>query len=598
MRITNLLIIAIAVVGYSCGSVRNIKAQEKTNLHGDSFFIKDILNDGMGDFDPWNASRWAAWYNKKGELIRQFDVDTSVKFKSRDEPWLITFSDQFTSLSLFVISKQGISMDGNGAILDTRTVTQSLPLEELYNLKKIPWAEGCEIRGIFYNLPQVKETQATQIRNFTFMGWKRGIKINGPGKQEQHRLIVQNCVFTRNKVGFYINGYNTLLKNCQLFENGYGAIYSGSRSRRNQFIGNSFRDNTLSQNQHSYADFIGDTFFDSEISNNEFSKSLIKSECRRIGISMFRNMGESNNLREQMPHNNIIRANHFDGYSVAIHIGARMGRDTRNDITDEGRDYAFYNLIDSNFIENSTIGIKINTEGNSIEHNTFSNVKEEIVLHCVFFNLMNTTINYQKDDEVKLWYVSEDYTEYSHWFRFQDDLNGSIEKDEKLITIFSKAEAPVFPKDLGSNFMLNPPRANAENLLADFRVGAPSYTDTGEFSLDLPGQEIAAIWDKPISRIEKKDYYSILFFDNKGTEINRCGRSENKWKQISAGYFIRKDGEMEIAAISALPIDGKYPVFIFDRGFLTPKEILFKNNIDSNITISSNDKYELIVNFH
>lgn len=586
-----------AFVGYSCGSLTSNEVQAETILSNNSYFIKDVLNDGLGDFDPWNMSRWTSWYNKKGELIRQFDIDTSVKFKSRTEPWVVKFSDQFASQSLFVISKQGISFDGNNLMLDTRTKNQCLPLDELYALKKMPWTEGCEIRGIFYNLPHVKDAQANKISNFTFMGWKRGIKINGSGKQEQHRLIVDNCVFTRNRIGFYTNGYNTLLTNCQFFENGYGAIYSGSKSRRNQFIGNSFRDNNLSQHQPSYGDFIGDTFFDSEISNNEFSKSQIVGKSRRIGISIFRNMGESNNLREQMPHNNIIRANHFDGYSVAIHIGARMGRDTRNDITDEGRDYAFYNLIDANFIENSSIGIKINTQGNSIEHNTFSNVKEKIVLHCVFFKLTNTVINHQKDDEVKLWYVADDYAEYSDWFKFQDDLNGSIEKDEKLITISSQDEAPSLPKNLGNNFRLNPPLVDNKNSLKDFRVGTPSCTIMGEFSIDLPGKELVAIWDKPISRIGEKDYYSILFFDSKGTEINRCGRSETKWKQISAGYFIRKDGEMEIAAIPASPINGKYPVFIFDRGFKIPKEILYKDNIDPKITIATDEKHELIVTF-
>ena len=425
------------------------------------------------------------------------------------------------------------------------------------------------------------------------MGWKRGIKINGTGDKEQHRLIVENCVFTRNRIGFYTNGYNTLLKNCKLFENGYGAIYSGSRSRRNQFIDNVFRDNTLSQNQHSYGDFIGDTFFDSEISNNEFSKSQINTDQRRIGISMFRNMGESNNLREQMPHNNIISGNHFDGYSVAIHIGSRMGRDTRNDITDEGRDYAFYNLISDNTIENSTIGIKINTEGNTIRGNSFSNVKEEIVLQCVFFKLENTTINYQKNDEVKLWYVTEDYAQYSDWFRFQDDLNGSIKKEEKLITVFSQRESPSFSQNQDENFKLNPVKASGKNLLEDYRLGVPMATATGEFSLDLPGNEFVAIWDQPISRINEKDYYSILFFDKKGTEINRCGRSEVKWKEIAVGYFTKKDGEMEVAAIPAEAIDGKYPVYIFDRGFQVPKEIRFKDNENPDISISKSNRHKL-----
>lgn len=593
-KIPFLFIIAFCI-SYTFCSAQSEATKEASKPSQSVFYIKEVLKDGNGDFDPWNTDRWATWYNDKGELIRQFDVDTSVKFKSRKEPWLVKISEQFTNKSLFTITKQGIEMDGNGLIMDVRTESQKLSLDELYALKKEPWTEGNELRGIFYNLPEAAGIQPTQIKNFTFMGWKRGVKINGTGDQEQHRLIVENCVFARNRVGFYTNGYNTLMKNCRLYENGYGAIYSGSKSCRNQFIGNFFRDNTLSQHQHSYGDFIGDTFFNSEISNNEFAKSHIKSEQRRIGISMFRNMGESNNLREQIPHNNIIRGNQFDGYSVAIHIGSRMGRDTRNDITDEGRDYAFYNLIDSNTIENSTIGIKINTEGNTVSRNVFTNVKEEIVLHSVFFSLENTTINHQKNVIVKLWYVLDDYAPYTDWFKFQDDLNGSILADEKLITVFSSVESPKFLDNGRNNFRLNPEKPGVENLLTDFRVGDPIVTGKGEFSLDLPGEEYVAIYNRPISRIGEKDYYSILFFDNKGIEINRCGRSEVKWKEIAAGYFTKNKGEMEVAAIPAEAIDGKYPVYIFDRGFKTPKEIRFKDNEKPDITFDSNNKKVLTV---
>ena len=47
---------------------------------------------------------------------------------------------------------------------------------------------------------------------------------------------------------------------------------------------------------------------------------------------------------------------------------------------------------------------------------------------------------------------------------------------------------------------------------------------------------------------------------------------------------------MEVAAIPAEAIDGKYPVYIFDRGFKTPKEIRFKDNEKPDITFVSNNK--------
>jgi len=591
-------IILLAIVAVSCNFRIKSEPKRTNDLSNDKYFILEVLNNGNSEFDPWNKKRWAEWYNTDGELIRQFDIDTSVQFSLRKDPWTPKFSASYPHRALFVIAKQGIVVDGNNIVLDSRTETQKLPLDKLYDQRKKPWSEGCEIIAIFYQLHEKEDIPPVNITGFTFKGWKRGVKINGTGKQEQHRLIVHNCIFTRNRIGFYTNGYNTLLTNSNLFENGYGAIYSGSQSRRNQFINNVFRDNCLSQHQYSYADFIGDTFFDSEIKNNRFVKSQIDKDFRRIGISLFRNMGESNRLRPQMPHNNSIRSNYFEGYSVAINIGARMGRNTRNDITGEGRDYAFYNHIDSNLIENSAIGIKVNTEGNTITNNSFNNVENDIVLHCVFFELKNTTINHQKNEKVKLWYTIEDYKKYADWFGFQDDLNGSIQKTSKRIEVFSVIDGPDFPESNSNTFKLNPVEPeNKENLLFDHRLGLPASIVSGEFSLDLPGKEMVAIWNKPISRIKDTDYYSILIFDEKGTEINRCGRSEIKWKQIVAGYFIRKEGEMEIAAIPANPVDGKYPVYIFDRGFRIPKEVHFSDNTNPQIAISVNKENELIVGF-
>lgn len=591
------LVILIYLLGSSCASANGIGTKKINNSSVKTYTVSQILQDGKGDFDPWNTIRWSAWYNEKGELIHPFLIDTSVHFKKRSDAWEIKYSNEFNYKAFFIVEKQGVTIKGNNIVFDVRTNKQKLPLNELYKLKKEPWNEGCEIIGILYHLPQIKEIQPTVIRGFIFMGLKRGIKINGTGNKEEHRLIIENCTFSRNRIGFYTNGYNTMIKKCKFYENGYGAVYSGSKSRRNQFLKNSFRDNTLSQHQYSYADFIGDTFFNSEIRDNNFLKSQLDGKMRRIGISIFRNMGESNNLREQMPHNNIISGNYFNGYSVAINIGGRMGRKTRNDITGEGRDYAFYNRIDSNKIENSVIGIKINTEGNSVSNNKFENVDEKIVLHCVFFELENTTINYQKNDEVKFWYTKNDYLQYANWFGFQDDLNEYIQKNEKRIEVFSEQEGPLFPENSGSLLVLNPPIKDVNYQFNNFRVGPPIQLVNGEFSLDLDGEETVAIWEKPVSRVNATNYYSILIFDKHGTEINRCGLSKIKWKQIAAGYFTKHDGEMEIAAIPAEPLNGKYPVYIFDRGFRIPKEIRYSENTDPGITISIDNKYNLVVSF-
>jgi hypothetical protein len=408
---------------------------------------------------------------------------------------------------------------------------------------------------------------------------------------------VEDCIFERNKIGFYTNGYNTLVKNCLFIESGYGAIYSGSNSAHNQFISNEFRDNCLSQHQYSYGDFIGDTFWDTEISENNFMAPSIQTEYRRIGISLFRNMGESGKLRRQISRFNLISNNEFDGCSVAIHVGARMGRDTRNDVTGEGRDYAFYNTIESNKICNTAIGIKVNTEGNTIRNNAFENVEKEMVLHCVFFELKNTTIEHQDGDRVSLWYVKEDYLPYAQWFAYQDDLNGSIQKSEKLISAFSFNKSPDFVTDLEGAFMLNPDEELTNHVISDHRLGAPFQVTAGEISLEMDGKELVAIWKEPISRVKNTDYYSILIFDAKGTEINRCGRSEQPWKQIAVGHFLDRDDPMEIAAVPAEPIDEKYPVLIFRRGYQLPSEIRYPDNENPGINVTATEEHLLQVSF-
>ena len=66
-----------------------------------------------------------------------------------------------------------------------------------------------------------------------------------------------------------------------------------------------------------------------------------------------------------------------------------------------------------------------------------------------------------------------------------------------------------------------------------------------------------------------------------------------KWKEIAVGYFTKKDGEMEVAAIPAEAIDGKYPVYIFERGFKLPKEVRFKDNENPDISISKSNRHKL-----
>ncbi|RZK75429.1 MAG: T9SS type A sorting domain-containing protein [Pedobacter sp.] len=164
--------------------------------------------------------------------------------------------------------------------------------------------------------------------------------------------------------------------------------------------------------------------------------------------------------------------------------------------------------------------------------------------------------------------------------------------------VFSTIGTPSFatPSGIDNNlFKLNP--TPPADILWNYRLGNPTVRKHGQFQVNLPGNEVAAIWNDKITRVNNVDYYSILIFDQNGTEINRSGLSTVGWSQLAVGYFTRTSGEMEIAAVPKTAIDGKYPVYIFRRGYKEPQQILHPDNTDASITISTDASHQLVVSF-
>jgi hypothetical protein len=365
---------------------------------------------------------------------------------------------------------------------------------------------------------------------------------------------------------------------------------------------------------------------------------------------MYRNMGEGNSLRESTVHYNTIRGNSFNGYSVAYDVGSRQGDQSDNDISFEGRDYASYNLFEDNNITNTTIGIKINCPYNTIQGNNFSNVAKPIVLHCVFYSLTETIINDQVGDNVYYWFKASDYTSYANWFPYQSLLNASIAESSKIIHIRSDYGSPNFQNYTGpatvikshslildsanrapdlsgdqyinlrdfailGNFWKQEPDDFSEtdlnfdgisnisdlkkiadkwlsgnNLSQVYSTGAiPIDIAVGDFWVDYPGDEIAVIWDTPVSNIDGINYYTIIIYDSNGVEINRCGKSTVKWEAITAGNFVQIgccETSQEIAAVPATAVNGYYPVYIFGRGRRDPSAIMLSDNTQKIVDIA------------
>jgi len=556
--------------------------------------VSGVLEDGLGDFDPWNTSRWGAWYNEEGQITRCFELDTNVVFADEISTWSPVFSPDYEFEQLFNITVPGVQIEGNNLVIDKREEPFFQSLEALYSLGRDPWLVISNVSCFFYNLIESPSEDTTRIMNLEIKGFDRGFRHTN--LTDSHPVLLDSCAFIRNNFGMYSNGHNLFVRNCDFLENGNGGIYAGHNSHEINISFNRFRDNNIAQYNASYADIIGDCVYDSKFYGNQFLPSLYGGSQVLRGISFYRNQGEDDNLREQIPRNNIIRNNHFEEYSVGIHLGARQGRNVSYDITGEGRDYAFNNIIDSNTFVNSVIGIKLNVEGNTIENNSFSNVNNEIVLQCVFFKLGKTVINDQPGNTVTIWATVEDYPAYTSWFPYQGQLNQGIEKNEKKVVVVSESGTPEFQGNNGLLFELNPVE-DENSFLDDHRVGLPLFIAKGELAPELPGIKTAAIWADPVTRIKGTDEYTIIIYDEEGYEVNRSGLSTIPWKEIAAGYFKRLSGEMEIAAVPTLPVNGKYPVYIFDRGYREPKQILFTDNTNPNIHISVDENFHLVVSF-
>jgi hypothetical protein len=538
--------------------------------------IKEILNRG-GDFDPWNEQRWAYWYTD-GKITRIFNFDTDyVRFAARATPWYPDLSG-LTSSNLFQISSNpGIEIDGNGITIDARPAAyRSTSLDTLYaggttlhNLTLGP-LERC------FQFGQAKNASApaSVIHNFTMSGFEQAVRTSS---SQYHPLIIRDCLFTRNSWGTYFSGTATTATLIQYLENGRGALYLGAGSDGNFLNNNSYRDNCYIQHT-SWGDYAIDTSYNNIIENNQFLASLSSSTRYRRGLSFYHNFGEDDSLREDRPFNNIIRNNTFDGYTVAIDLGARMGQNGSYDLAGESRDHADHNTFSNNTFKNCSIGVRAMTQFNIFDSNVFQNNTNDYVFHCVYYNVIGNTLRNQGSAKVAFWWVTSDYTAYAAYFPMQNDLNGGIAKSDKLIQINTEGTAPTYPSP-GTARFINAPTLIAGGNFGDIYStgGTPRDIAVGDYYLNNPGDEVAVIWNEPVSNISSTDYNTIIFYGRDGVEVNRSGLGTTKWQAIAAGDFLSNQGE-ELAAVPVDPVGGYYPIYIFRRGHQNPHVTLLATN--------------------
>ncbi|MFI4910220.1 MAG: hypothetical protein ACIAQZ_00990 [Sedimentisphaeraceae bacterium JB056] len=294
-------------------------------------------------------------------------------------------------------------------------------------------------------------------------------------------------------------------------------------------------------------------------------------------------------------------------------------------------------------------------------------VVRPVVMHNVFYSMYDNYID-QPGDDVWLWSVSDDYSSFLQYFAYSNSVGSGISAADKFYHVVSGGQYPEFKNADDVQLLVAPslivPKAcdidsdidvdiydisqvlaqwltegfgteySYQNtnvdlagnvdikdwaICADDFAGEPLKLDTypdqikpiavaaGDMAVYEDGDEIAVIWDQPVSQVNDTMYYSIIIYDQNGFELDRCGRSENKWAMIATGNFLPDTGYIkvnesyEIAAVKAeADTDGKYPVYIFRKGFKEPAVILYEDNSSPITAIASgnfntaSDDYEEI----
>ncbi|AQQ71685.1 hypothetical protein SMSP2_02062 [Limihaloglobus sulfuriphilus] len=633
-------IILICIISLLCASISS------------ALNVSAVLGSDGTDFDPWNQQRWAGWY-ENGILVEPFIIDMSVTFKARSEPWEVDTGNlnpyQGNQPQLLVLSADAdIVLDGNNVTIDSRKPRiKSWSLQDLYSNVVDTTQDYDRTVGVYLaqSDPIDNNSRGSTIKNLTLKGFVHGIAANHFHLRD---VYVENVTLERNIWGLFPRGANAAVTNSYIAENVLGGLYGEYNSRNWVFTNNTFRDNNTN-GIRSYGDMALDACYNYVVSDNEFLGARYATQSSfgtyyHTSISLYRNAGEQEDIREFAARNILIKDNSFTGYNIAVDHAPRTGWDHWLDQSGETRCYTAYNTIENNTFENCKIGVLLRNNYNKILNNTFLNVPKEIVMHNVFYSMHHNTID-QPGTDVWLWSVDSDYEDYAQYIPYAN-AGAGIPAWEKFYHVICPGQYPDFHYDgqaelLVAETLLVPQECdiNSDTIvnLADFNLlasdwlssgssipfsrmstdinssgivnsgdlvycgkgwhkendkidayasgGKPVDIATGNMAKYEPGDEIAVIWNRPVSRINSTDYFTVIIYNQDGVELDRCARSETRWAKIAAGNFlpdtgyIKENDNYEIAAVPTVPdTNGCYPLYIFRKGFAEPAVVLLEDN--------------------
>ncbi len=557
--------------------------------------VEDILSSGAPEFDPWNTTRWAAWY-EGDKLIKPFDISSDITMDTSVGTWEPDLSDFPENRSLFELTApHPVSIEGNGLIVDARfPELAAMSLEDLYDLQstEVSGLFPVAVGGIIFN-QQTGASVTSRVSGLTLRGFSKALECNHYNLMAG---VITNCVFEYNRWAFFPRGSAPFCAEDNLIRaNLFGGVYAEYSSSNWTFRKNTFHDNNM-VGVWSWGDMVLDACYGHTVEDNSFAGASFPPKDYHVAVSLYRNRGEAGDIREYASMNHQIRSNQIAGYHVGIDVAVRAARDSLgNDLSQEARCYSYDNTFARNVISNCVIGIHLLGDRNTVASNQYDAVEREVVVHSPFYKNEGTVFDGEEGTEVWFWGdAAEDYAAYAAYVPHQNRVERHIEQSNRWFFVSTRNGAPAFQNAAGKNVVTEQTLLIGNSLReACSNGGVIRQAVAADFAPNLPGSEFAVIWNQPVSRISAQadgyttftDYYSIIIYDQSGKEIDRCGRSTLRWDSIAAGNFIdgvghiHSDAEAEMAAVHSAPEGGTYPLYIFRKGFAEPAAVLQTNAV-------------------
>lgn len=550
-------------------------------------------------FDPWNTVKWAAWYDGEGRLARSFVLDVPVTFAMGADGGPVTWKPVLQGAgALFeIVADRPIDVDGRGTTIDVTSLKMAGSLEAFYGATALPpeggrpallEADWSPAQTAFY-LRQERAALAegappSHLRAFRLRGFHRGVQTH---HAHRRRFVLEDATLERCLIAVFARGSGGEVRRCTIRESFNCGVYGEYGSRDWTFSACDFRDNSVNGQAQSYGDIVLDACYDYRIEACRFHRAGVPDAAvprHRTALSLYRNSGETGDIREHATHDIAIEGNTFAGYRLAVDIAARAGVVDVKDRSLEGCCYTHDIAVRGNRFEDCSIAIKSNGDRNRFEENAFVACGRDIVVQCVFYRILGQYVVQREAGAARVWLWSrpEDTAAFADACHYQSQskgrVYGEIADRERLFQIVTEGAVEVLPPpraDFTATVWRKPSLVLGASLQDMVASGAtPIDIAVANFADHLPGDEIAVIWDAPVSRVRGTDYYSIVLYDCRGMEIDRCGRSRVRWRAIAGGDllpgkgFIHVDAEAEIVAAPDGPNEkGRLPLHVFRRGF-------------------------------